>query len=396
MGRIIDRRRVMGGGNDIDWSVEYLTFKALESGTFQFTNAVEYSLNNGAWTSLAASTDTPTLAVGDLIRWRATITPDSTNGMGTFSSTGNYNAMGNPLSLRNGDNFITSTNRGAYLFKKLFYNSIGLINALDIVLLSEQLTQSQRYYSMFDGCSNLVVAPIVPTTLVASQGNNFTRMFAETGINYIEPCTLTTNQSQGYQQMFYNCKALRSAPITFVGEYAEWRCCMSMFEGCSSLVEVPEILPALRCSSSVYCRMFMNCTSLVKAPIIELTTRTEGCIEEMFMGCTSLTTPPPYINLNDMGFHCMSQMFANCTSLTYLPDLNIKNNNSGNSAYVAMNCPNLSYVKCLIEGENISAYQWLYNVSPTGTFVKHPNSTWVSGVSGIPNGWAVEDAIIDE
>lgn len=38
---------------------------------------------------------------------------------------------------------------------------------------------------------------------------------------------------------------------------------------------------------------------------------------------------------------------------------------------------------------------WLRGVLPAkGTFVKHPNATWTTGVNGIPAGWTVEDADI--
>lgn len=43
---------------------------------------------------------------------------------------------------------------------------------------------------------------------------------------------------------------------------------------------------------------------------------------------------------------------------------------------------------------NISANnclaQWVSNVAPTGTFVKHTNMTSLpTGISGIPSGWTV-------
>lgn len=57
---------------------------------------------------------------------------------------------------------------------------------------------------------------------------------------------------------------------------------------------------------------------------------------------------------------------------------------------------NLNYVKCL--ATDISATDctddWLGYVSGTGTFVKHPNTTWPTGTSGIPDGWTVIDADI--
>ena len=38
---------------------------------------------------------------------------------------------------------------------------------------------------------------------------------------------------------------------------------------------------------------------------------------------------------------------------------------------------------------------WVYGVSSTGTFVKHPDmNNWSTGISGIPEGWVVEDAVL--
>jgi hypothetical protein len=57
-------------------------------------------------------------------------------------------------------------------------------------------------------------------------------------------------------------------------------------------------------------------------------------------------------------------------------------------------CTLLNYVKCLattnVVANNLT--KWLNNVSVTGTFVKDANTTWPTGISGIPSGWAVEDA----
>ena len=67
-----NRRRYMGGGGDVDYSKQYLTFEALEDGTFKHnSDALEYSLDGGStWVSLAANTDTPTISAGNTILWR--------------------------------------------------------------------------------------------------------------------------------------------------------------------------------------------------------------------------------------------------------------------------------------------------------------------------------------
>lgn len=37
---------------------------------------------------------------------------------------------------------------------------------------------------------------------------------------------------------------------------------------------------------------------------------------------------------------------------------------------------------------------WTENVAPTGTFYKHPDAVWPTGIDGIPEGWTVVDAEI--
>lgn len=206
----------------VDWKNKYLTFEALESGTFQFTNAVNYSLNDGAtWTELPANTDTPTLATGDRISWKATLTPNSTDGIGTFSSSGSYNAMGNPLSLRLGDNFVgvTTMPNVTYIFYKLFADSTGLVyaNKLKLPCL---LIRDYCYKNMFTGCTNLVEAPDLPA--IKRAASSYTLSLG---------C---------YYGMFYNCSSLIKAPIidattTYGYTTAAVSSLAYMFYGCSSL-----------------------------------------------------------------------------------------------------------------------------------------------------------------
>lgn len=189
----------------------YLTFEALEDGTFQFTNPINYSTDGGAtWTSLAANTATPTITSGNMIMWKAELTPDSSNyeGIGTFSSTGNFNAEGNPMSLLYGDNFVGQTNLTSkdYAFYQLFINCSKLINAKNLSLPATTLAD-RCYDSMFQNCTSLTTAPELPAT------------------------TLTTN------------------------------CYQYMFRGCTNLTTAPE-LPATTLVSNCYKGMFQNCTNL--------------------------------------------------------------------------------------------------------------------------------------
>ena len=88
-------------------------------------------------------------------------------------------------------------------------------------------------------------------------------------------------------------------------------------------------------------------------------------------------------------------MFCNCTNLITAPELLSETLTSYCYYYMFKGCTNLNYIKML--AVNISASgaltYWTSGVSPTGTFVKNGNATWVTtGVSGVPEGWNIEFA----
>ena len=178
----------------------YLTFKALEDGTFQLsTNAVSYSLDNGeTWTSLAAATSTPTVTAGSKIMWKASgLQPTSSNGIGTFSSTAKFDVEGNPMSLLYGDDFagqndLTGKN---YAFYRLFYNCSELINVEKMSLPATTLA-SNCYNSMFYGCTSLATAPQLPATTLATSCYN-SMFYGCTKLNYIK-AMFTTEPSTTY------------------------------------------------------------------------------------------------------------------------------------------------------------------------------------------------------
>jgi hypothetical protein len=65
-------------------------------------------------------------------------------------------------------------------------------------------------------------------------------------------------------------------------------CYKSLFDGCTSLVSGPEVLPATTLGGTCYRNMFFNCSSLVNAPYIAAESRADGCFQRMFVGCSSL------------------------------------------------------------------------------------------------------------
>jgi len=350
---IQNRRRVMGKKPEVPFEKQYLTFESLESGTFQFSNAVNYSLDGGrSWVALAAATDTPTLNAGDKILWKASLTPNSTSGIGTFTSSGKYNAFGNPLSLRLGDDFkgVTTMPNNTYMFYKLFYQNTYLVDAGDIQLVCTTL-RNFCYSQMFYGCSLLIAVPELPA--VTLQSSCYRAMFQDCTSLVTFPHTMSVNATSGQQQMysmFEGCTSLVSAKnIGFsTTTNIQYYSCARMFANCTSLTTPPNELSVTACSyQGCYYQMFLNCTSLTYTPAIKMATynnSTGTMCCEMFRGCTSLTT----INMVHIDRACNSShnsMFYGCTSLVTFPSGIITEttalNNSSSFDKMFTGCSNL-------------------------------------------------------
>lgn len=323
-----------------DWSREYLTFKALESGTFSFSgNSVDYSLDNGkTWTILASNTPTPTVNAGNSIMFKAEITPSSSIGVGTFSSTGRYEAMGNPYSLLYGDNFVGVTDISAktYALYRLFYNSSNLVSAEKLSLPATTLANFCYYY-MFYACTSLTTAPELPATKMASYC--YDAMFMTCTALTTTQNVLTFNASGAtacFADMFRRCKSLTKTvylqPNGSNPAYGASGYCRNMYAECTSLTQIQNLPPVqlsgtlgvIGSAPSAYTGMFSGCTSLVTAPLPQVTGLSNYCFEGMFRNCTSLTgfmgssTRLPATTLKP---YCYSYMFAGCSSLVNVPVL---------------------------------------------------------------------------
>lgn len=134
----------------------------MENGTFTFNgNTLQYSLDDGAtWNTLASNTASPTVTAGNKIMWKQTgLTATSSAGIGTFSSTSDFNVEGNIMSLYYGDNFSDQTDLTgkSYAFKRLFKECTSVISCDNLIL--PIVLEIQSYNEMFCNCSGLIVAP---------------------------------------------------------------------------------------------------------------------------------------------------------------------------------------------------------------------------------------------
>jgi len=198
----LDRRREC---KLVPYEKQYLTFEALEDATFSIPASTYYSLNGGiTWTSLAASTATPTLHSGEKILWKKTASSINT----TFTATGTFKVYGNIMSLIYGDNFVGKVTFTANsVFNNLFKGNTYVVDASNLILPATTLRTS-CYANMFSGCSSLVHAP---------------------------------KELPSATQALYSCQ--------------------SMFINCSNLTETP-FMPSLTLGSYSYSNMFRHCTKL--------------------------------------------------------------------------------------------------------------------------------------
>ena len=414
-----------GEQGGVDYSTMYTTFEALEDGTFSFTkngtgDDIQYSKDNGVTWAPLASGETVSVVTGDKVMWKSTITPKSTYGIGEFSSSKNFNAYGNTMSLLYGDDFKeqTSLEGKSCVFYNLFSLSAKLINASNLILPATTLvfccykqmfehcrsittapsilpatTLAEACYSdMFRGCTSLTTAPELPATTLDTRCYYY--MFARcTSLTTAPELPATTLVNYCYESMFSGCTSLTTAP-ELPATTLTMGCYSSMFNGCTSLTTAPE-LPATTVGYNCYEYMFQGCTSLTTAPELPATTLANYCYQYMFEKCTNLTTAPelPATTLRD---YCYQYMFSGCTSLTKAP--NLPATTLAKYCYASMfdGCTNLNHIAML--ATDISATKclsyWVDDVSSTGTFVKHPDMISLpTGDSGIPEGWEVKNPV---
>lgn len=180
--------------------------------------------------------------------------------------------------------------------------------------------------------------------------------------------TSLSGKDSAFGFMFMESKAVNAENLVLPATTLSNSCYKSMFSYCENLVSAPSVLPATTLSEYCYSRMFSGCTSLTNASVISATTLAKFSCVRMFENCTSLTTAPDLLASTLGSTGCCNNMFDGCSSL--------------------------NYVKCLAtSGMGYhTTYNWLSNVSSSGTFVKASSATWERGADGIPTNWTVQNA----
>ena len=199
-----------------DYSEDYLTLRILTPGTVIWNSigsgmakTIEYSLNDGTWTSITASSSTTINVVADdVVRLRGsntTYAKDKNNYSGFEGGTATFNLEGNAMSLVYGDNFASQfTLTGTYTFCSMFKLS-NVVSAENLILPATTLS-NYCYRAMFSKASSLVAAPALPATTLST--GCYYYMF-EDCVFYEAPELLApTLVNQCYYYMFTGCSNL--------------------------------------------------------------------------------------------------------------------------------------------------------------------------------------------
>ena len=231
------------GGKTEECPTPYITFTANGEQKFMMTtkdytiSGLEYSVNNGKWTTVEAGTEVPFGGAKGDLRLRG-ISPNG-------SATDWYACS--TIKFTEANVNVACTGDIRTLLDWRIYNIVGTNNA--------------RFCSLFKDCAVLTSAPELPATTLA------------------DFC---------YQRMFEGCTSLKTAPILPAENLAR-KCYSDMFDGCTSLVKAPA-LPAMVLTDYCYNSMFMNCTSLESAPELPATKLAKYCYSYMFYGCENLSS----------------------------------------------------------------------------------------------------------
>lgn len=330
--------------------IPYITFQADWDQTLSLSKAVEtleYSVNNGPWSTLGTSSIDFGGTKGTLrLRGKsATGTGEDYSNYAqiTFSKSSEVRCSGDLRTLVDYENYLDADcssakfyglfkacntlisapempaedlAEGCYCF--MYYKCTSLTNIPEI-LPATTLTENCYSY-MFAECYHLTRTPELPATSLAR--NCYDSMFSKClDLVQVSELPATTLKSGCYNSMFFGCSRLIDAP-ELPATTLETSCYSSMFRGCSSLINGPEVLPAENLVDNCYSMMFRDCSLLTKAPEILATTMTgQLCCSEMFEDCKALETPPSVLSPTTLKNSCYSKMFLGCISLKKTPEL---------------------------------------------------------------------------
>lgn len=177
----------------------------------------------------------------------------------------------------------------------------------------------------------------------------------------------STMSDYTFPYLFVDTKVVNAAGLV-LPRRIKYYGCYHLFTGNEYLEVPPAQIIATKVDMFGLTEAFYGCTSLESAPLINIQDAYAGyAMSAMFQYDTGITSATVYVEqvLNN---DTIENMFRGCTNLTYLAFPNLIPPSGMHDTFI------------------------VFNGSPTGTFVKHPDAVWNRGIRDIPEGWTVINA----
>ena len=242
-------------GGKAEEYIPYVTFTAEKPQTFKMTeyegykiSELEYSVNNGDWTTLEAGTGVTFGGSNGNLRLRGTnlngtSVPSQYSTITFTNSNVPVACTGDIRTLLDWDNYTTVNTENAR-FNYLFNNCSVLTSAPELPATS---LADNCYFCMFSGCTNLKTAPELPAKVLANQC--YDGMFSGcTNLKTAPKLPAKASKWLCYAGMFSGCTNLKSAELSI--EFLRRGCCSSMFNNCTNLSSVTMLAPSKEITSS--------------------------------------------------------------------------------------------------------------------------------------------------
>ena len=235
---------------------DYLTFRIRTAGNVYWrangslTKTIEYSLNNGAWTSITSAATPIAIAVAanDVIKFKGSNATYATSktaysgfGQGEAGTSGQstydndaaeFDIEGNIMSLIYGDNFVgqTAFNGSTYNFCSMFKKA-KCVSAENMILPALTL-RDYCYRAMFSWCTYLEEAPQLPATTLSK--GCYWYMFERCAITTAPDLLAEHLVAECYGSMFTYCSSLNFIKCMAIDGFTTTNCKQTWVNGVAS------------------------------------------------------------------------------------------------------------------------------------------------------------------
>ena len=184
-----------------------------------------------------------------------------------------------------------------------------------------------------------------------------------------------TSSVENMEGIFNGCKSLKSLP-----DISEWNTfnvnnMSSIFSDCNSLISLPDISKWITSKVNNMSSMFYGCKSLISLlDISKWNTYNIKDMTSLFEECKSLISLPDISKWNVCNVKIMRNMFDGCTSLLSLPDLSKWNmNNVQNISCIFLGCKSLASLPDISKWNTSNTFDMSYMLDKCTSLLSLPD-----------------------